>query len=58
MWLPPILHKKERWCEMLEILQLLILSLYGNIALAILSLILTIVLTIKIIKENHTSADQ
>ena len=56
MWLPPILHKKERWCEMLEILQLLILSLYGNIALAILSLILTIVLTIKIIKENHTSA--
>ena len=58
MWLPPILHKKVRWCEMLEILQLLILSLYGNIALAILSLILTIVLTIKIIKENHTSAQQ
>ena len=43
---------------MLEILQLLILSLYGNIALAILSLILTIVLTIKTIKENHTSAHQ
>ena len=58
MWLPPNLHKKARWCEMLEILQLLILSLYGNIALAILSLILTIVLTIKIIKENHTSAEQ
>ena len=58
MWLPPILHKKVRWCEMLEILQLLILSLYGNVALAILSLILTIVLTIKIIKENHTSAQQ
>ena len=56
MWLPPILHKKVRWYEMLEILQLLILSLYGNIALAILYLILTIVLTIKIIKENHTSA--
>ena len=58
MWLPPILHKKERWCEMLEILQLLILSLYGNIALATISLILMIVLTIKIIKENHTSANQ
>ena len=58
MWLPPILHKKVRWCEMLEILQLLILSLYGNIALAILSLIFTIVLTMKIIKENHTSAQQ
>ena len=56
MWLPPILHKKVRWCEILEILQLLILSLYGNIALAIFSLIITIVLTIKTIKENHTSA--
>ena len=43
---------------MLEVLQLLILSLCGNIALAILSLILTIVLTMKIIKENHTSAQQ
>lgn len=49
---------KARWCEMLEILQFLILSLYVNIALAINSLILTIVLTIKTIKENHTSADQ
>ena len=58
MWLPPNLHMKARWCEMLEILQLLILSLYGNIVLAILSLILTTVLTTKIIKENHTSADQ
>ena len=43
---------------MLEILQLLILSLYGNIALAIISLIYATVLTIKITKENHTSADQ
>ena len=43
---------------MLEILQLLILSLYGNIVLAIISLIFIIVLTMKIIKENHTSADQ
>lgn len=42
---------------MLEILQLLILSLYGNIALAIISLILIIMLTIKTIKENHTSAN-
>jgi len=58
MWLPPNLHKKARWCEMIEIIQLLILLLYGNIALAIISLIFTIVLTIKIIKENHTSADQ
>lgn len=41
---------------MLEVLQLLILLLCGNIALAIISLILIIVLTIKIIKENHTSA--
>ena len=58
MWLPPNLHMKARWCEMLEILQLLILSIYGNITLAIMSLILLIVLTIKINKENHTSADQ
>jgi len=43
---------------MLEVLQLLILSICGNIALAIISLILTSVLTIKIIKENHTSAQQ
>lgn len=58
MWLPPNLHMKARWCEMLGIYQLLILSLYGNIALAIISLILTIVLIVKIIKENHTSANQ
>jgi len=58
MWLPPNLHMKARWCEMLGISQLLILSLYGNIALAIISLIFTIVLTINIIKENHTSAQQ
>ena len=39
MWLPPNLHKKVRWCEMLEIglLQLLTLSLFGNIALSIIS---------------------
>ena len=58
MWFPPNLHMKARWCEMLEILQLFILSIYGNITLAIMSLILLIVLTIKINKENHTSADQ
>ena len=58
MWLPPILHKKVRWCEMLEVelLQLLTLSLFGNIALAILSFILIIVLTITIYKKNHISA--
>ena len=58
MWLPPILHKKVRWCEMLEVLQLLILSLCGNIALAILSFILIIVVTIQTYKKNHTSAHQ
>ena len=60
MWLPPNLHKKVRWCEMLEVglLQLLTLSLFGNITLSILSLILITVLTVKYIKENHTSAHQ
>ena len=60
MWLPPNLHKKVRWCEMLEIglLQLLTLSLFGNIALSIISLILIIVITLKNIEENHTSAHQ
>lgn len=43
---------------MLEILQLLVLSICANIVLAIISLILILVLTIKIIKENHTSAQQ
>lgn len=43
---------------MLEILQLLALSICANIALAIISLIITSVLAIKIIKENHTSAHQ
>ena len=45
---------------MLEIglLQLLTLSLFGNIALSIISLILIIVITLKNIEENHTSAHQ
>lgn len=43
---------------MLEVVQLLILSICGNIALAIISLILATVLSVKIIKENHTSAHQ
>lgn len=38
------------------LLQLLILSLFGNVAFAIISFILIIVLTIKIYKENHISA--
>ena len=58
MWLPPNLHKKVGWCEMLEVglLQLLTLSLFGNVALAILSFILIIVLTITRYKKNHISA--
>lgn len=45
---------------MLEVglLQLLTLSLFGNIALSIISLMLIAVLTVKNIKENHTSAHQ
>ena len=60
-WLPSHnLHKKVRWCEMLEemLLQLLIISLFGNVALAIISFILIIVITIFIYKENHISADE
>jgi len=55
-----ILHKKVRWCEMLEeiLLKLLILALFGNVALAIISFVLVIVITIIICKENHISADQ
>lgn len=40
------------------LLQLLILSLLGNVALAIISFALIIVLTIVIYKENHISAIQ
>lgn len=40
------------------LLQLLILSLFGNVALAIISFVLIIVLTIIIHKKNHISADQ
>ena len=38
------------------LLQLLIISLVGNVALAIISFVLIIVLTIIIYKENHISA--
>ncbi len=41
-----------------SILQLLILSLFGNVFLTIISFILIVSLTIKIKKENHTSANQ
>lgn len=40
------------------LLQLLILSLFGNVALAIISFVLIIVLTVIIYKENHISASQ
>ena len=55
-----ILHTKARWCSMLEeiLLQLLILSLFGNVALAIISFVLVIALTIIIYKENHISANR
>lgn len=38
------------------LLQLLFLSLTINIAFAIISFILTIIIALKIYKENHTSA--
>lgn len=55
-----ISQKKERWCRMLEeiLLQLLVLSLFTNVALTIISFILIIVITIITYKENHISADQ
>ena len=40
------------------LLELLMLSLYMNIALTIISFVLIIVFTIIIYKENHISADQ
>lgn len=40
------------------LLQLLMLSFFGNVALAIISFVLIIVLTVIIYKENHISADQ
>lgn len=55
-----ISQKKVRWCRMLEeiLLQLLILSLYTNVALTIISFILIIAITIITYKQNHISADQ
>ena len=55
-----ISQKKARWCRMLEeiLLQLLMLSLFTNVALTIISFILIIVITIITYKENHISADQ
>ena len=40
------------------LLQLLILSLFGNVALAIISFISIIVFITMMYKENHTSANQ
>ncbi len=40
------------------LLELLMLSLYMNIALTIISFVIIIVFTIIIYKENHISADQ
>lgn len=40
------------------LLQLLVLSLFTNVALTIISFILIIVITIITYRENHISADQ
>lgn len=40
------------------LLQLLILSVFTNVALTIISFILIIAITIIIYKQNHISADQ
>lgn len=41
-----------------SILQLSILSLFVNVFLTIISFMLIVILTIKVKKENHTSANQ
>lgn len=55
-----ISQKKARWCRMLEeiLLQLLMLSLFTNVAITIISFILIIAITIITYKQNHISADQ
>lgn len=40
------------------LLKLLTISLYGNIALAFISIVLLIILAVIIIKNNHSSAHQ
>lgn len=40
------------------LLQLLMLSLFANVTLTIISFILIVVITIVTYKENHISADQ
>ena len=55
-----ISQKKAGWFRMLEeiLIQLLVLSLYTNVALTVISFILLIILTYSTYKENHISADQ
>ena len=59
MWYHLIFLKESEVICMLEevLLQLLILSLVSNIAFAIISIILIIVLAIITYKGNHISAD-
>ena len=58
MWYHLIFHTEIEVMHMLEtaLLQLLILSLITNIALAIISFILIIAFVIVTYKENHISA--
>ena len=58
MWYHLIFHTESEVMYMLEaaLLQLLILSLITNIALAIISFILIIAFVIVTYKENHISA--
>lgn len=59
MWYHLNSYKESEVMHMLEeaLLQLLILSLIMNIALAIISFVLIIALVIITYKENHISAD-
>ena len=59
MWYHLNSHKESEVMHMLEaaLLQLLILSLVTNIALAIISFILIIAFVIITYKENHISAE-
>jgi len=52
--------ERQKFRRMLEeiLLQLLILSLFANVALTIISFVLIIVITIITYKQNHISADQ
>ena len=60
MWLPSQFYIESEVVCMLEeiLLQLLFLLLIGNVALTIISFVLTITLIIINTKKNHISANQ